>query len=519
MALTLKLISSNHLIDGQAAEHTFNELGGTIGRKPNNDFILLDPERFISGKHALIEYKNGQYYITDTSTNGIFINDSKAPLGQGNTTELMSGDKVAIGTYMLLAHCTDPVSHQPKSPISSTPRETDNLFEDPLDDLVSNSADMQGDTPALGSVDPLDLLGINDNQPSIPNEISFDTPEQVESVSIDDLGIFGETEPMAEEGNIDDIFSSLNEESTAPEPVERQQPVTIDESFTPPSNFIPEDWDSLDLGAEPLSPAPKVSPEVPEFEPLNDIEEPGFDPLEHIETPAQESTQEHLISSEPDVAPSPIKPEIIPPAADPIPTKGGYDGEALINAFLEGAKISAEHISFSNNTELMRKIGELTRISAHGLMQALQARATIKSGFRVNKTTIAPVENNPLKFSVTDDEALQILLSDDRKGYMPATHAFNEGFSDLQTHQMALMAGLQATISTIVSQFDPEQLESAFDNQSGSSFIPGQKKARNWDQYIDFYNRLNERFQDDFQNVYGEEFAKAYEEQVAKLMH
>lgn len=496
MALTLKLISPDHLIDGQAPEYTFNELGGTIGRKPMNDFVLLDPERYISGKHALIEFNNGHYFITDTSTNGVFINDSKTPLGQGNTAELMSGDKITIGTYQLLAHIST-TEQQISTPAYSTPQEsTPASFENPLDSLVSNSTDI-GELDAGSSIDPLELLGVTDNKPAAM-EPAPGSSRSVDSPEIDN--IFGETEPLIDDtGNIDDIFSSLNHETFEQAPPERQQPVTIDEQFTPPNNFIPEDWDINDNQVEEQT-------QEPEDKLIDKSSEaaPAEEAIENI-IPAEQAP----VSSSPKAVAEPEPPITAPQTST--------NENALIDAFFKGCQLDLNKINITDNIHLMHKLGELTRLSTHGLMQALQARATIKSGFRVSRTTIAPTENNPLKFSVTDEEALQILLSDDRKGYMPATQAFKEGFADLQTHQLALMAGLQATISTIISQFNPEQLERSFDSQSSSGFMLGQKKSRNWEQYIDFYNRLSERFQDDFQNVYGEEFAKAYEEQVAKL--
>ncbi|MBL3600544.1 MAG: FHA domain-containing protein [gamma proteobacterium endosymbiont of Lamellibrachia anaximandri] len=51
----------------------FDEQGGTLGRSAGNLFVLPDPERFISGKHAAIVFRDGSFFITDTSTNGIYV--------------------------------------------------------------------------------------------------------------------------------------------------------------------------------------------------------------------------------------------------------------------------------------------------------------------------------------------------------------------------------------------------------------------------------------------------------------
>ncbi len=498
MILQLKIISPSQLINGQESEHSFDELGGTIGRKPGNDFVLMDPERYISGKHALIEWRNGQFYITDISTNGVYLNNSKTPLGKGNSSEIMSGDKITIGTYQLLAYVKQDSDEKPlepkqwEAPLAPTPPSSASE-PDFLSDLVSDASEPQAPSYSSDSVDPLALLG-----DASPEQEKHPLPLHI------DENLFGETEPLPpgtpELDNILGDIDSFDEKAS----IEKQPPpINIDEPFTPPANLIPEDWDIFGEENPPAEPeSGKEAKATPGAEPAD-----LFSNLEpEPPAPVAESTMRK-------------------PAATPLPetskpadtSKPGLSAEQLLNAFYQGCGVDPATVTCHDPEQLMRKLGQITRISVIGLMQALRARASLKSGFRVNKTTIAPVENNPLKFSVNFDDAISIILSEDKKGYMSAVDAFKEGFDDLQTHQMAMMAGMQATIAAIIDQFNPEELEAMFERQSGSSFIPGQKKLKNWEHYVDFYNRLTERLQDDFQNIYGEEFAKAYEEQVAKL--
>ena len=46
----------------------FTVHGGSIGRAVNNDWALPDPERHISGKHAVVKYKDGEKKIVVTPT-------------------------------------------------------------------------------------------------------------------------------------------------------------------------------------------------------------------------------------------------------------------------------------------------------------------------------------------------------------------------------------------------------------------------------------------------------------------
>lgn len=473
MPLTLKIIAPSKLIPGQNPEYQFDKLGGSIGRKPNNDFILLDPERYISSKHAIIEYNHGKYYITDTSTNGVFINNSKTPLGSGNSEELMNGDKISIGDFQLLVNLDQESNNVSLDQVINTPAETPPTPFSPssIDESFYNEPVAMDDN----IVDPLAILGggpdISEPQPD----------ESFPPISPNTL---------PDNNSVEDLIGSPHENIPEPSP--------INEPFSPPG-VIPDDWDIMGNGNnnEPKAAQAPASPIPEDFEsgtPSTLDQDDIFSVLEENHTAP--------ISEAPATQTAPVS----------------HSDTSFIDSFLSGAGIDAQHLNSHDKHALMQKVGRLMRSSVEGLMIALRARATIKSNFRVNKTTISPVENNPLKFLVTTDDALITLLSDDKAGYMSANEAFDEGFKDLQTHQMALMAGMQATINAIVKQFDPNNLERSFEAQGGSGIIPGQRKAKNWDSYIEFHRTLSDRLLDDFQNVYGEEFAHAYEMQINKLL-
>ena len=102
MPLKLEIISDHRDIVGDDAVREFRSEGGTIGRYLNNDWILPDPDKFISGKHATIDCKGGIYYIVDISTNGVYINDERDPLGKGNPRRLFNGDHLHLGDFEVL---------------------------------------------------------------------------------------------------------------------------------------------------------------------------------------------------------------------------------------------------------------------------------------------------------------------------------------------------------------------------------------------------------------------------------
>ena len=99
MTCQLEIISEHRDIVGDDAIRVFHEEGGTIGRSLQNDWILPDPDRYISGRHATIDFKGGIYYLIDTSSNGVYVNGDCEPVGKGNVRRLFNGDKLRLGDF------------------------------------------------------------------------------------------------------------------------------------------------------------------------------------------------------------------------------------------------------------------------------------------------------------------------------------------------------------------------------------------------------------------------------------
>jgi len=69
----------------------------TIGRGDDNGWVIADPHRVLSKNHLKIDFREGQYILTDTSTNGVFVNGAAAPLGRDRQVMLNKGDKFVAG--------------------------------------------------------------------------------------------------------------------------------------------------------------------------------------------------------------------------------------------------------------------------------------------------------------------------------------------------------------------------------------------------------------------------------------
>ncbi len=101
MPLTLKITSAQKDVLGSDRLKVFSVHGGSIGRAGDNEWVLPDPDIYLSGHHAQIDYRDGAYYLTDTSTNGVFVNDADLPVGKGAPIRLYDGDRLRMGTYEL----------------------------------------------------------------------------------------------------------------------------------------------------------------------------------------------------------------------------------------------------------------------------------------------------------------------------------------------------------------------------------------------------------------------------------
>ena len=99
MPLILSITSSQKDGLGDTSVREFGIHGGTIGRSVENDWVLPDSKRYVSSRHCTIDFRGGCYYLIDTSTNGVYVNDAEVPVGRGKPQRLFAGDQLRVGEY------------------------------------------------------------------------------------------------------------------------------------------------------------------------------------------------------------------------------------------------------------------------------------------------------------------------------------------------------------------------------------------------------------------------------------
>jgi type VI secretion system protein len=185
MALRLRVVSEHAARLGEHSTKVFGVHGGTIGRSTDNEWILPDPERYLSGKHARVDFRAGTYVLVDTSSNGTYVNGAQVPLGKYHDYLLKDGDYVRLGEYELLASIDKSndfppeqsaiVAYDGQSPSSAAKKSTANDLGADLDlsELLEPSDLVTGDS----GVRPRDAYGQSMPRTSEPAEEAFLDPE------------------------------------------------------------------------------------------------------------------------------------------------------------------------------------------------------------------------------------------------------------------------------------------------------------------------------------------------------
>jgi FHA domain-containing protein len=101
---------------------------------------------------------------------------------------------------------------------------------------------------------------------------------------------------------------------------------------------------------------------------------------------------------------------------------------------------------------------------------------------------------------------------------MPPLEAMKDAYADLRAHQFGFMAGMRAALAGVLKRFDPSMLEQRLTQKTMiDSLLPMSRRAKLWDLFAELYGEISKEAEDDFHALFGQEFLRAYEEQIAKL--
>lgn len=190
---------------------------------------------------------------------------------------------------------------------------------------------------------------------------------------------------------------------------------------------------------------------------------------------------------------------------------------AVDTTFINALGLGDRNLSDAEIGRINQLAGEVMRAMVAGIMQVLGSRSAIKNEFRMNVTTIQPVENNPLKFSANVDDALENMFLKSGNSYKQPVEAVQEGFEGVAEHQVAILAGIREAFKGVIERFDPVILEERFAKINKGGILPGSHKAKNWESFSSYYEELVGDVDKSFQHLFGDGFVRAYEDQLQKL--
>ena len=443
MSLCLTITSYHKITPGQCPEKSMNQGSMAIGRSSDNDWVLPDPERLVSSQHCVIQYKDGRYYLTDNSTNGVELVNAGIRMRRGNSELLQDGELIRIGDYEIQARIDFSVQAVDSQAFAG---DSPNSFEALMGAVAS---------PPLSTPMPAPVIA-----PQFQGASSMDT--------LPDL--FDFLSPTAvPPPTVADHVPSEQHDFRPPTPVAVEKPVVS-------GAVIPEDWDLFADAPAPVAPAPVAPPPAPVIQP--------------------------------------------PPVVEPELPVAYSEQPDLLQAFLRGAGLDQLSLDKAQAEAQMESIGRSYRLMVEGLIDVLRARASLKGEFRMQQTMIQPAENNPLKFAPNADEALLLLLRHGNQAFMAPDAAVRDSFNDLRAHQLAVMAGVEAAIKHLLTRFEPSQLEERMGKPGGlSSIFNGSRQAQYWQQFTELYSNISREAQEDFQDLFGREFSRAYEDHSARQRH
>jgi len=204
-------------------------------------------------------------------------------------------------------------------------------------------------------------------------------------------------------------------------------------------------------------------------------------------------------------------PELDPP----VTSRAKGDADAMVKfvqLVARGAGLPDDAFAGRDPGELAEQFGRLLRLSTDNMKQLLEGRQQAKRLARSpNQTTVQAINNNPLKFSPTAEDALRIMFGAQSRSYLDAERAFAQGFDDLKKHQIKTYAAMQHAVTLLMKDVDPAAIEAASQSDRGLAGMVGSRKARLWDIYVARWQAHAKRHDNGILDTFMDYFARCYD--------
>ena len=463
MTLVLTIRNKDALQDGMAESFVMTGPSAVIGRSRNCDWHLPDPTNAISSRHCEIKREADLFILNDISTNGTFLNGAVERMKMEH--EIEEGDVLAIGQFEVIASLGAQAAEPAREPEAAVEPAAEPVPDAPVE-------------PEAAAAEP---------EPAAAE--SAPAPEPVAEVV---------PEPVA-----------APEPAPEPVPEPAPEPPVASEAEPPAvSEVEPPAVSEVEPVAE-APPAPEPTPEpAPAAEPA---------PAVPVETAAavpveREETVINLLAEGEKVdwarGGFGVRDETAPLAA------GASDNvDAMIAAFIEAAALTETKVT--RTPEVMQNAGALLKRLVSGLLVLVEARARAKAKMGAELTGLQLDGNNPIKFARSPEQALAQLLNPPESGFMPADRAVEDAYIDLQSHQVATLAGIPGALRATLDRFSPGSIRRRVESKGFlAKILPAFQDAALWRAYEKEFVAVKKESDEAFMEVLSKEFRKAYERQL-----
>lgn len=454
MRLLLTVLGLQRSTLGDRSTHIFAEAGGTLGRSASCDWILPDERNTLSARHARISHNGRGFLITDTSTNGVYLNAVDAPLGRDQSAPLSNGDTIYLADYIISVAI---------------------LREEPAPAPVPVSMPAAAAPPVPAA--PLPMQPIPIAAPVIPMGLELSASVPVMPASIPTAA---QRQPTQLPGLIPDDFDFSDLAPARPQAA--PAPVTAMPVPVAPS-------------PAPLVAMPAVAPPAPQPAPAAAV-----DPLALLRQRAMaRAASIDLTPHEPGTPSRPMADVALPAGSS-----ASSSGDAA--AFWSGIGIDPARVPPEARARLLEELGGALRQAAGGLVSMLSARKSMKDEFRLDQTRLAPQENNPFKFFSHGDEALRRVVVEGAPGFLPLDMAVKQCFADMHAHEVALASAMQTSIRELLDRLAPARLEA-----EAEPGLLGRKpdRSRLWERYAELHGELAGDLDRTIRTLVSDELARA----------
>jgi type VI secretion system protein len=435
MAIKLRVISEQYRELGENRSRVFGVNGGTVGRAPGNDWVLPDPRRVVSGHHFEVRFHGGKYWLIDTSTNGVFVNDADEPASDAGRIELNDGDRLRVGDYDILVSLDNRI------------------------DFLPTTGDEQSAAKHLDS--------------DIGHSLNFDnlfTPREA-----GDSGSL----PI---GNAFGVHVNVETRAKLLETLQRNLESSGDSSFDPTRTGR---IDSVVPGMEPAD-GGEQAPAPPSLSrPVPGNQDWALRTRQITREELEDSLARRKMRVDARERSLPFHQQ----------ASTWADLHSAVQAFCRGAGIDQATLSPEAQAMLPLVAGQLLREAVVGLNDILRARATGAAAAAVAAVPVAPGNSsNPLRSSTSIEQALQRLFEAHGRLFAGPVDSLRDVLQDTRDHETALAAGMKAGLDSVLGQLAPANVADQFEQGRARQLAPGQDpRPRYWEHYSEFYRLLTQQ--------------------------